>query len=61
MQDLKEVTHATHYENFRRQKLGVMLEDEVGKAVKTSIVMIKHNFRMKFLVIVTIKAMIKKR
>ena len=30
MQDLKEVTHATHYENFRRQKLGGMMEQEVG-------------------------------
>ena len=29
MQDLKEVTHATHYENFRKQKLGGMLEQEV--------------------------------
>ena len=26
MQDLKEVTHVSHYENFRRQKLGVMVE-----------------------------------
>ena len=30
MQDLKEVTHATHYENFRRQKLHRMVEQEVG-------------------------------
>ena len=30
MQDFKEVTHATHYETFRRQKLGGMMEQEVG-------------------------------
>jgi septin family protein len=30
MQDLKEVTHVSHYENFRRKKLGVMVEQEVG-------------------------------
>ena len=29
MQDLKEVTHAMHYENYRRQKLGSMMEPEV--------------------------------
>lgn len=28
MQDLKEVTHATHYENFRRQKLNMMGEQK---------------------------------
>ena len=30
MQDLKEVTHATHYENFRRQKLNVMVGSKVA-------------------------------
>jgi hypothetical protein len=30
MQDMKEVTHATHYQNFRRHKLGAMMEQEVG-------------------------------
>ena len=30
MQDLKEVTHARHYETFRREKLGSMVEQEVG-------------------------------
>jgi len=29
MQDLKEVTHATHYENFRREKLNMMGGQEV--------------------------------
>jgi len=29
MQDLKEVTHATHYENFRREKLNMMGSQEV--------------------------------
>ena len=30
MQDLKDVTHAKHYEDYRRQVLGGMLELEVG-------------------------------
>ena len=60
MQDLKEVTHATHYENFRRQKLAVMMEHEVGKVVRNSMVMIKSNFRMKLLVIAIMKTMTKK-
>ena len=30
MQDLKDVTHAKHYEDYRRQVLGGMLEQEVG-------------------------------
>ena len=29
MQDLLEVTHATHYEDYRRQKLCSMVEHEV--------------------------------
>ena len=30
MQDLKDVTHATHYQNFRKQKLNMMFGLKVG-------------------------------
>ena len=60
MQDLKEVTHAKHYENFRRQKLNTVLVQRVRWG-RLMIVVMTSFYRMMnvmfLFLIITIKAM----